>query len=204
MKDAQKFARNEGPSTGRKNTKSGKDTLNTEEINKLRDLRNVFYKNNALNTGTDVGSARNKSSTKKLSKTSSASLKNPRRNSNKRSSKNLKKEVSPKTDNSKNLTFIEKGKKKLLNITNPFSKSKSLLRGNIKKKKLSKIKLNGRNNKFMNSGINKKSNHNTSNMNSARSKGAAPSGSKESKKSIKLIKKDYILKPGEGKLRFSK
>jgi hypothetical protein len=40
-------------------------------------------------------------------------------------------------------------------------------------------------------------------MNSARSKGI-PSGSKESKKSIKTIKKDYILKPGEGKLRFSK
>jgi len=49
-----------------------------------------------------------------------------------------------------------------------------------------------------------KANHNSSNMNSARSKGAAPSGSKESKKLTKLIKKDYILKPGEGKLRFSK
>lgn len=87
LKDVQKYARKEGPSTGRKSTKSGKDTLNTEEINKLRDLRNVFYKNNALNIGKDLGSARNKSSTKKLSKTSSASLKNSRRSSHKRSSK---------------------------------------------------------------------------------------------------------------------
>lgn len=41
-------------------------------------------------------------------------------------------------------------------------------------------------------------------MNSARSKNAAPSASKDSKKSIKVVKRDYILKPGEGKLRFSK
>lgn len=72
---------------------------------------------------------------------------------------------------------------KLLNVTNPFSKSKSLLR-------------RGKSNK--------KSNHNTSNMNSARSKGTNPSGKKKTTKSIKVVKKDYILKPGQGKLRFSK
>lgn len=56
----------------------------------------------------------------------------------------------------------------------------------------------------MNNIVLKKSGHNTSNMNSARSKNAAPSASKDSKKSIKVVKRDYILKPGEGKLRFSK
>lgn len=125
---------------------------------------------------------------------------------------------------------------KLLNITNPFSKSKSLLRGsklrkkriektipdNVKKinmdkikfkspkahslgkKKLSKIKFNGRGNKFMTNQPLNTTTHTNSNINSARSKGAAVSGSKDSKsKPIKVIKKDYILKPGEGKLRFS-
>ena len=41
-------------------------------------------------------------------------------------------------------------------------------------------------------------------MNSARSKGGAPSGSKERKKPFKLIKKGSLLKHGEGKLRFKK
>ena len=72
---------------------------------------------------------------------------------------------------------------RLLNISNPFSKSKSLLRN----KKSAK-----------------KSNHNSSNLNSARSKGNQPSAKKKPAKSIKVVKKDYILKPGEGKLRFSK
>lgn len=188
LKDVQKYARNEGPSTGRKSTKSGKDTLNTEEMAKLRDLRSIFYKQNALAKNSDK-SARNKSSTKKLSKTSSASFKNSRRSSTKRSSKILKKDVSPKQTKPKSIGICKKGSKKTLKISNQFSKSKSLMRG--------------RNKKFINN-QNVKQNHNSSNMNSARSKGGAPSGSKESKKSIKTIKKDFILKPGEGKIRLSK
>lgn len=133
LKDVQKYARNEGPSTGRKSTKSGKDTLNTEEMAKLRDLRSIFYKQTAI-TNTSEKSARNKSSTKKLSKTSSASFKNSRRSSNKRSSKNLKKEVSPKTNGASIMAFGDKGSQKMLSISNKFSKSKSLMRGNIKKK----------------------------------------------------------------------
>jgi dual specificity tyrosine-phosphorylation-regulated kinase 2/3/4 len=214
LHEVQKSARGDGSSTGRKSNKSGKDTLKSDERSKLRDLRSIFYKKSSCKNGSEKTSARNRSSSKILSKNSSSLLKNSIRSSHKRSSKMLKKDVSPMRD--KTLTLVDsKGKNKLLNIINPFSNSKSLLRSSksrkkspkahsLGKKKLSKIKLNGRNNKFMNNIILKKSGHNVSNMNSARSKNGAPSGSKESKKSIKIVKRDYILKPGEGKLRFSK
>lgn len=237
LHEVQKSARGEGSSTGRKSNKSGKDVLKPDELTKLRDLRSIFYKQSTMKNGSEKTSARNRSSSKMLSKNSSTSLKNSRRSSHKKSMRTLKKEKSPLKEDSRQATFVDdKNNQKLLNITNPFAKSKSLLRGSksrkkradkifpdgikkirmdkikmkspkahsLGKKKLSKIKLNARGNKFMHNQISKKSGHNTSNMNSARSKGNVASGSKESKKSIKVLKKDYILKPGEGKLRFSK
>lgn len=237
LHEVQKSARGEGSSTGRKSNKSGRDNLKPDEANKLRDLRSIFYKQTNLNkNGSEKTSARNKSSSKMLSKDSSASLKNSRRSSHKKSMRSLKKELSPKKEDSRMATFLDdQSTHKLLSVTNPFSKSKSLLRASksrkkrddkifvdgikkikmdkikfkspkahsLGKKKLSKIKINSRGNKFLNSICAKKSSHNTSNLNSNRSKGNAPSGSKESKKSIKVVKKDYILKPGEGKQRFS-
>lgn len=174
-------------------------------------------------TGSGDTSARNQTSSKMLSKTSSKSFKNSRRSSNKKMRGTHKEDVAEEI-------FSDK----LTTITNSFNKSKSLLHASklrkkriekampdgVKKihmdkikfkspkahslgKKLSKIKLNGRNNKFK-TNQSKNTTHNVSSMNSARSKGQAASGSKECKKSIKTIKKDYILKPGEGKLRFTK
>jgi hypothetical protein len=133
LHEVQKSARGEGPSTGRKSNKSGKDTLKSDERSKLRDLRSIFYKQSSCKNGSEnKTSARNRSSSKILSKNSSTSLKNSRRSSHKRSSKILKKDVSPIRDNT--LTFIDsKGKQKLLNITNPFSKS--MLRGTKSRKK---------------------------------------------------------------------
>lgn len=134
LHEVQKSARGEGPSTGRKSNKSGKDTLKSDERSKLRDLRSIFYKQSSCKNGSEKTSARNRSSSKILSKNSSTSLKNSRRSSHKRSSKILKKDVSPIRDNT--LTFIDsKGNQKLLNITNPFSKSKSMLRGTKSRKK---------------------------------------------------------------------
>jgi len=60
-------------------------------------------------------------------------------------------------------------------------KFKSPKAHSLGKKKLSKIKLNSRGNKFMSNQVKNGTNHNTSNMNSARSKGQGVSGSKESK-----------------------
>lgn len=70
-------------------------------------------------------------------------------------------------------------------------------------KKLSKIKLNRRENKFANNQFDSNANHNTSNLNSARSKGNTANEPKEAKMSLKLVKHDYTLKSGEAKLRFS-
>jgi hypothetical protein len=236
LHEVQKSTRGEGSSTGRKSNRSGKDTLRSEERNKLRDLRSIFYKQTNLgNTESEKTSARNKSGSKMISKDSTTSLKHARRSSHKKSIRSIKKDVSPMKEDSRQTTFVDEiSQKKMLNVTNPFTKSKSLLRGSksrkkrsdkvfldgikkvkvdkikfkspkahsLGKKKLSKIKMNSRVNKFI-GGLSKKSNHNTSNMNSARSKGNVASGSKESKKSIKVVKKNFILKPGEGKLRFS-
>lgn len=221
----QKSARGEECSTDRRSNRNGFESLTKEETSKIRDLRSIFYKQTNLNkTTSEKTSARNRSSAKMLSKTSSKSSKNSRRSSNKLLRGTQKEDHGD-----------ENRHEKLINIQNPFCKSKSLLRGSklrkkradkttipdgvkkinmekikfkspkaqmLGKKQLSKIKLNKRGNKFM-TNQNKNEGTNTSNLNSARSK-AAVSGSKDSKnKSIKVIKKDYILKPGKGKLRFS-
>lgn len=190
----------------------------------MRDLRSIFYKQTNLNnTMSGNTSARNRSSTKILSKASSKSLKGSRRSSNKKMRGSHKEDRCDETFHSK-----------MMNVTNGSSNSKSLIRGtklrkkrveksipdgvkkinidkirfkspkahSLGKKKLSKIKFSGRGNKFMTN--NPKNNMNNSNINSVRSKGGVVSGSKDSKnKSIKVVKKDYILKQGQGKLRFS-
>ena len=71
----------------------------------------------------------------------------------------------------------------------------------MERNKLSKIKLNGRDNKFVN---NQNINNITSNVSNISSARAKESESKDSKKNIRVIKQEYILKSGEGKLRFSK
>ena len=134
LKDVQKYARAEGPSTGRRSNKSGKDNFNPNDSTKVRDLRSIFYKKNGQKTTSEKLSARHKSSKKMISNASTQSLKSSRRSSNKRSTKCLKKAISPKREDSKHSTFIERDKKKILSVTNPFSKSKSLLRGNKSRK----------------------------------------------------------------------
>lgn len=74
----------------------------------------------------------------------------------------------------------------------------------MERNKLSKIKLNGRENKFINNQIINNTTHNISNISSARGKENNTSESKENKKNVRVIKQEYILKAGEGKLRFSK
>ena len=123
-----------------------------------------------------------------------------------------------------------------MNVTNPFSKSKSLLRGSksrkkradymfangvkkikmdkikfkspkahsLGKKKLRKIKLHGRENKFINNQTINNLTQNSSNINSVRSKGNLYNESKDCKKNVRVVKQEYILNPGEGKLRFTK
>jgi hypothetical protein len=141
LHEVQKSARGEGPSTGRKSTKNGKDGLKSDERSKLRDLRSIFYKQTNLNvTASEKSSARNRSSSKILSKNSSASLKVSRRGSHKKSMRTLKKDVSPMKEDSRQAAFVEEQlHQTLLNITNPFSNSKSLLRGSKSRKKRAEI-----------------------------------------------------------------
>lgn len=141
LHEVQKSARGEGPSTGRKSNKKVKDGLKSDERSKLRDLRSIFYKQTNLNvTASEKSSARNRSSSKILSKNSSASLKVSRRASHKKSMRTLKKDVSPLKEDSRQAAFVdEQLQQTLLNITNPFSKSKSLLRGSQSRKKRGEI-----------------------------------------------------------------
>ena len=91
LKEVQKSARAEGSSTGRKSNKSGFEGLSSEERSKLRDLRSIFYKQTNLNkTSSEKTSARNRSSSKMLSKNSSTSFKNSRRSLNKKSMRSIK------------------------------------------------------------------------------------------------------------------
>lgn len=130
LQEVQKSAREEGSSTGRNFTKNGVD-----EYTKLRDLRSIFYKQaSLLNNCSEKTSARNKSSSKMLSKNSSKSLKASRMNS----SKNMamaKKNSSPGKDDLKKIGYIEEKHHNNFNITNAFSKSKSLLRGSKSRKR---------------------------------------------------------------------
>lgn len=105
LNDIPKSVRGEECSTERRSNKSGYNGLKPDERNKLRDLRSIFMPKYSKNEP-EKKSARNQSTSKILSKTSSASLKLSRKSSNKKSFKKLNKDASPLKEDSKQATII--------------------------------------------------------------------------------------------------